>query len=275
LFLKESAVGSKVLLALLIVLGLLLADLRFNNLQAARSAVDTVLRPVYWLADLPSRLYQWGHSSLASRGELLEENARLRREQLVLEGRILQLAALRAENVRLRALLNSTALLQNDVLIAELISVSPDPGRHQLIIDRGSEDGVYAGQPVIDASGLLGQVDRVNPGTARLVLITDASHSVPVRVNRNGVRAIAEGTGSLGTLEIHHVAATTDIREGDLLVTSGLGGTFPAGYPVGDVDYIDRDPGKSFAVVRARPRAALDHSRHVLLVFPTEDSLAR
>jgi rod shape-determining protein MreC len=167
-------------------------------------------------------------------------------------------------------LLNSSALLRDDVLVAELIGVSPDPVRHQLILNKGSTDGVHVGQPLIDADGLLGQVVEVSPVISRALLITDATHSIPVQVNRNGVRAIAEGSGSLTSLEVHHVSATTDIREGDLLVTSGLGGRFPVGYPVAVVKTIERDPGEAFARIVATPSAALDRSRHVLLVFTTQ-----
>lgn len=251
----------------LAVLALIVADSRFNALGATRSLLETVATPVYWIADLPTRLAEWNDVNLVSRSDLLEENERLRRENLVLEGRSHQMASLQAENVRLRALLNSTALLRDDVLVAELIGVSPDPVRHQLVLNKGSNDGVFIGQPLIDADGLMGQIVEVSPLSSRALLITDATHSVPVQVNRNGVRAIAEGTGSLGALEIHHVSATTDIEAGDLLVTSGLGGRFPVGYPVGTVSSVERDPGKAFATVLATPSAALDRSRHVLLVF--------
>ena len=223
--------------------------------------------PVYWIADLPSRLGDWSETHVQSRTQLLEENARLRRENLVLQGRSHQMASLQAENVRLRALLNSSAMLRDDVLVAELIGVSPDPMRHLLVLNKGEQDGVFVGQPLIDADGLLGQIVEVSSISSRAMLITDATHSIPVQVNRNGVRAIAEGTGVLGMLEVHHVAATTDIREGDLLVTSGLGGRFPVGYPVAVVSEVERDPGQPFARILARPSAALDRSRHVLLVF--------
>jgi rod shape-determining protein MreC len=254
-----------------VVLGLITADLRFNRLETTRSLLDTLGTPVYWVADLPLRLRDWADKYFHSRLALIEENERLSRENLVLQGRSQQMASLQAENVRLRALLNSTALLRDDVLVAELIGVSPDPVRHRLVLNKGRDDGVFVGQPLIDADGLMGQIVEVSAGSSRALLITDATHSIPVQVNRNGVRAIAEGTGSLGTLEIHHVSATTDIQVGDLLVTSGLGGRFPGGYPVAVVSRIDRDPGQTFARVLATPSAALDRSRHVLLVFSTSD----
>lgn len=256
------------------VLVLITADLRYNSLQTTRSALDTLGTPIYWVADLPLRIRDWGEEHVQSRGQLLEENERLSRENLVLQGRSQQMAALQAENVRLRALLNSTAMLRDDVLVAELVGISPDPVRHQLVLNKGDLDGVFVGQPLIDADGLMGQVVEVSPASSRALLITDATHSIPVQVNRNGVRAIAEGTGSLGALEIRHVSATTDIQIGDLLETSGLGGRFPGGYPVAVVTAIERDPGQMFAHVVARPSAALDRSRHVLLVFAMQEAEA-
>jgi len=257
------------LLAVLLVLSLIVLDLRYKRLETTRSALDMLGTPLYWLADLGPRLRDWSETHIQSRSRALEENERLTRENLVLQGRSQQMAALQAENVRLRGLLNSTALLRDDVLVAELIGVSPDPVRHLLVLNKGSDDGVFVGQPLIDADGLMGQIVEVSADTSRALLITDATHSIPVQVNRNGVRAIAEGTGSLGALEVRHVSATTDIELGDLLVTSGLGGRVPGGYPVAVVTGIERDPGGMFAHVVARPSAALDRSRHVLLVFAT------
>ncbi|NND68800.1 MAG: rod shape-determining protein MreC [Halioglobus sp.] len=270
LFVKESSLGWRTLVALVVVVGLIFADLRLNNLDNGRALLNTLATPIYWLADLPSRLLDWSDDNVRSRGDLLEDNERLQRENLILQGRSLQMASLQAENVRLRALLNSTALLRDDVLVAELLGVSPDPARHQLVLNKGVADGVFIGQPLIDADGLMGQIVEVSGGQSRALLITDATHSVPVQINRNGVRAIAEGTSALGSLEIHHVSATTDIKEGDLLVTSGLGGRFPVGYPVAVVTDVERDPGEPFARVSAVPTAALDRSRHVLLVFTSK-----
>lgn len=254
-------------LAGLLAAVLITADLQFNQMAATRAMASAVTFPFYWLSDLPARLSDWGEESVQSRSSLIDDNRRLRSEALLLEAQVQQMAALRAENVRLRALLNSSALLQDDVLVAELVGVSPDPARHLVVLDKGSRDGVFNGQPLIDANGLMGQVVEVAPNSARVLLITDATHALPVQVNRNGVRAIAEGIGRLDRLELRHVASTEDIAVGDLLVSSGLGGRFPAGYPVATVTELEIDPGQAFARVTAEPSAALNRSRHVLLVF--------
>ena len=250
-----------------IALVMIVADLRFNSLASTRAVLSGVTTPLYWLVDIPSRIVSWSEGSLSSRSELVEKNQRLQSESLLLKAKVQQIAALRSENIRLRELLNSSALLQDDVLVAELIGVSPDPVRHQVVLNKGLDDGVYIGQSLIDADGLMGQVVEVSAKSCRVLLITDTSHAVPVQVNRNGVRIIAEGIGSLHEMLLRHVPATTDIRVGDLLVTSGLGQKFPVGYPVAVVTEIERDPGQSFATVMVKPNAALDRSRHVLLVF--------
>ena len=169
--------------------------------------------------------------------------------------------------MRLRELLNSAALVDEQVLVGELIGVDPNPFTHRILIDKGSRDGVTLGQPVLDARGLMGQVVEVMPYTARVLLLTDTTHSIPVQINRNGLRAIAVGTGNPERLELRHVADTADIKEGDLLVSSGLGQRFPAGYPVAVVKEVIHDSGQPFAVVRAVPTAALNRSRYLLLVF--------
>ena len=182
------------------------------------------------------------------------------------------MAALTAENNRLRDLLGSAAKLQDNVLVAELIGVDPDPERHEVIIDKGTSSGVFVGQPLLDAQGLMGQVIEISPYTSRVLLVSDQTHSVPVQVNRSNLRLIARGSGVTRQLELLHVQDTADIRVGDLLVSSGLGDRFPVGYPVGLVNKVEHDPGQPFALVTAIPSARLDRSRHVLLVF-ADDSL--
>lgn len=226
-----------------------------------------VATPFYWLADIPARVGVWGGHTLRDWEGLVQANGVLRKENLILQAKVAQMASLSAENARLRQLLNSSTHLDDKVLIAELIGVSPDPLRHVVVVDKGSEAGVYEGQAVIDAHGLVGQVIEVSAWFSRVLLITDSAHAVPVQVNRNGVRAVADGGGRLDELTLSHVAATTDITAGDLLTTSGLGGIFPVGYPVAVVTEVSEDPGDAFLRVTARPLAHLDRSRHLLLIF--------
>lgn len=245
----------------------MLLDLRFDLLQPAHGFFNRLSVPVYWLTDLPQRLKLGGERLFVGREALLEENETLRIENLVLRARSQKMAAVLSENARLRELLRSSAPIDESVLVAEIIGFSPDPRSHTVVVNRGSNDHVVVGQPVIDANGLMGQVVEVTESTSRVLLITDPSHAVPVQVNRNGVRAVAEGTGLPDRLDLLHVAATLDIQVGDLLEASGLGGRFPPGYPVARVTEVRRDTGKPFLEVHAQPTASLDRSRYVLIVF--------
>ncbi|WP_404942951.1 rod shape-determining protein MreC [Pseudomonas brassicacearum] len=246
---------------------LMVVDARFTLLKPVRSQMSLVLMQSYWITDLPQRLWQGVASQFGSRTELVAENEKLKTENLLLQGRMQKLAALTEQNVRLRELLNSSALVNEKVEVAELIGMDPNPFTHRIIINKGERDGVILGQPVLDARGLMGQVVELMPYTSRVLLLTDTTHSIPVQVNRNGLRAIASGTGNPERLELRHVADTADIKEGDLLVSSGLGQRFPAGYPVATVKEVIHDSGQPFAIVRAVPTAALNRSRYLLLVF--------
>ena len=246
---------------------LMLVDARLDTLKPVRSQLGLVLTPVYWLADLPVRLWQGVTEQFSSHSELLAENEKLKAEALLLQRRLQKLATLTEQNVRLRELLNSAALVDDKVLVGELIGVDPNPFTQRILIDKGEKDGVFLGQPVLDARGLMGQVVEVMPYSSRVLLLTDTTHSIPIQVNRNGLRAIAGGTGNPERLELRHVADTADIKEGDLLVSSGLGQRFPSGYPVATVTEVIHDSGQPFAIVRAMPTAALNRSRYVLLVF--------
>ncbi len=251
----------------MVAVGLILVSLYTDWLGPVRAQLGAVATPFYWVTNLPQRIGDWGDDTFATRQELREENEALKSELLILQRKLQQMAALAAENVRLRRLLGSSDMLQDNVLVSELVGVSPNPLSHSVVINKGSQDGVYNGQPVLDAFGLMGQVVEANPDSSRVLLITDTSHALPVQVNRNGVRAIAEGTGHINRLRLRHVSNTTDIRVGDMLVSSGLGDRFPVGYPVAEVEQVVRDPGQSFSTVIARPMARLDRSRHLLLVF--------
>lgn len=255
-----------------IALALIFAGQRYVWVDQTQSKLSIVASPFYWLADIPAQISNWNEHNLRSRKKLISNNEKFQAELLLLKAQVQKLASLKAENVRLRELLNSSALLNDSVLVAEMVGVSPDPLHHQIVINKGEQDALYVGQPVIDAQGLMGQVIEVGPLHSRVLLITDATHALPVQVNRNGVRSVAEGVGLIDELILQHVSATTDIKVGDLLVSSGLGQRFPVGYPVAVVTQVTIDPGQSFAIVKARPSAALNRSRHVLLVFTNQQS---
>jgi rod shape-determining protein MreC len=219
------------------------------------------------LADLPVRLVRGAQDRLVDESLLRDRNEALRRENLVLNARLQQLLALESENMRLRDLLGSSFRIGERVLIAEILAVDLDPGHQQVVINKGSSSGVFVGQPVLDANAVMGQVVRTNPFSSTVLLITDSDHALPVELNRNGLRTIARGAGVGQDLELLYIPKNADVRIGDLLVTSGMGGRFPRGYPVARVTAVRHDPNDPFTVVTAEPTARLDRSREVLLVW--------
>jgi rod shape-determining protein MreC len=249
---------------------LIVADARFNQLAPLRSAIGTGLAPVHWLGNAPGRLSDWVSSLFTTRDDLLEQNDALNARLLILERRALKYAALASENNELRRLMNSSEVLDDRVVVGEVVAVSPDPFSHEIVINKGSRDGVKVGQAILDANGLMGQVQQTSSFTSRVLLVSDSSHAVPVEVVRNGLRAVLLGNGDPDALELVHVPDTADIREGDLLVSSGLGGRFPKGYPVAEVELITKEPGEPFVQIKASPRADLNRSRLVLVVFSPE-----
>jgi rod shape-determining protein MreC len=236
-------------------------------MDSVRKVLASISYPLVYIAGIPARSVGWVADTFVSRRQLRQQNEQLRLENLTLHGRLQRMEALEAENMRLRDLLGSSFKLGDRVLIAELESMDLDPYRQQVMINKGSSSGVFVGQPVLDANAVMGQVIRVTPGSATVLLITDANHALPVQVNRNGLRTVAQGTGLINQLHLPHLPNNADIREGDLLVTSGLGGHFPPGYPVARVTEVRREPAKPFATVIATPSAHLDRTREVLLVW--------
>lgn len=246
----------------------MVADLRYPAwTEPVRFQLNGLLSPVYSLMSWPGRLTEWGGENIKSDAQLLEENASLRQQLLVLSGRVQKFSELAAENSRLRGLIDSTLVVDGRVLIAEIIGVDPDPFRHIMLLNKGADVGLHIGQPLLDARGLIGQIIEVGPSTSRAMLITDRQHAVPVRVNRNGIRAILAGTGELDSLQLMYVPDSADVKVGDVLVSSGLGQRFPAGYPVAMVTEVKRTGATEFAQISARPVAEVDRSRHVLVLF--------
>lgn len=251
---------------------LMAVDHRYDHLRVVRSTFATLLYPLQWLADSPIALAEWASETLASRRELLWENAHLASENLKLNAQQQKLLALEAENMRLRGLLGTSFKVGERVLIAELMAVDLAPYRQQVLVDKGSRSGVYVGQAVLDADAVIGQVVEVTPFTATVLMITDAAHALPVRNHRTGLRTIAVGTGKIRRLALPYLPNNTDFQVGDLLVTSGMGRHFPAGYPVARVVSVERRPGAPFSAVIAEPIARLDRIMEVLLVWSLDPS---
>lgn len=257
---------TRILACILLSLGLL-ASQQHQRLAGLRDALAVTLYPIQYAVSAPIRWFQDLRVELQAYRNVSADAERLRQENQLLRASLLKYAALQQENRRLRQLLDATSQLTERVLIAELLSVTLAPYEHLVLINQGTRAGVFQGQPVIDGHGIMGQVILASPLNATVMLISDPNHAIPVQVVRNGLRTLALGSGRTDELVLPNLTTNADIREGDLLVSSGLGGVFPHGYPVGTVSRITTAAGDAFARVTARPAAALDTAREVLLVW--------
>lgn len=266
---------------MLLAIGLIVADYRYRRFDLLDSTLSILASPVHHAADFLVDASRIIPERLTGEEALRRDNRSLREKNLKLRARLQQIVALEAENLRLRALLGSSLRIGERVLVAERMAVELAPYRRRVVIDRGVSSGVFIGQPVLDADAVIGQVIRVGPLSATVLLITDASHGLPVRIERNGLHAVAQGTGSSDRLELSHIPRNVDVRAGDLLTTSGLGGRFPPGYPVARITSVQQKPGEPFVTAIAEPAARPDQSREVLLVrtlppvLADEDSMAQ
>ncbi len=246
---------------------LLVTEYRSSQISGVRSTLSVVVDPLKYLVDFPTALIEHAAHSVSSYRALKLENERLREEQIIHQSRLLKFEALEKENIRLRALLENSFKLGEQVLVAELLSVNMAPYEHIVVVNKGTRFGVHPQQPVLDANGVVGQVFRALPFTSEIMLITDPNHAIPVQVNRNGLLTIAMGSGQLNRLVLPFLPSNADIHPGDLLITSGLGGTFPQGYPVAVVDEFTTEPNKAFATITATPKALLDRNRELMIVW--------
>lgn len=242
-------------------------DHRGGYLDTARLWMSAAANPIYTVVQTPYQLWTWIADSFADRSHLRTENEQLTEQLRVARSKLLRFEALTEENRRLREIREASKGISERTLIAEIINVSVQPFRHMVVINKGADDGVFRGQPVLDAFGVVGQVMQVGKSTATLILITDAEHAVPIQVNRNGIRSIAVGTGEDAKLSLPYMTVEADVRRGDLLVSSGLDEIFPAGYPVATVTKVERNSADTFSLVEARPLAQLDRDREVLLLW--------
>jgi len=262
----EIASSLRLLAYLALGVALVILDHRGGWLAQARQQLGLAAQPLWWVAGLPGKLGARLQDDAATLGQLTEENRRLRDELLISNARLTRLSAAVADNAQLRALLGAAGNRGLDVQLAAVLNIDLDPTRQRLVIDAGSRDGVHVGQPVIDAGGLLGQIVQVMPTYSTVLLLTDPDHAVPVMVQRSGVRLLASGNGRSDQLQLVNVPLNADIKDGDVVVTSGLGGRFPPGFPVGTVADLHADDSRTFLVGELRPAAHLDRGRNVLLL---------
>lgn len=258
------------LVALIASTILFFLDTRFNSFIAVRSNLSVVVYPIQAAASLPTDIAEWFNDFFEERHQLQEKNAALEAANLLNSQRLQKFQNLERENMRLRELLGSSFRLRDRVKVAEILMVDLDPFSQQVLINKGEKNGIFIGQAVLDATGVMGQVVSTSAFSSHVVLLTNSNHAIPIQINRNGLRAIVKGRGLGELLEVDYLPHNADIRKGDLLVTSGLGGRFPIGYPVGTVESLNYPQGKAFVEVRVKSAAHTATSREVLLVLNTK-----
>ena len=267
LFIRGPSITVRMAALVITSIALMTIDHRWQSLEIARSTIASVLYPIQYTIDLPIRLYYWVDETLNTHQSLLEKNRDFEARHLENRVQLQKLNIIEKENDRLRRLLSATPKTTERLLIAEIIGVDLDPYRHLILINKGSINDVYQGQPIIDSKGVMGQIIHVAARSSTAMLITDASHAIPVQIDRTGHRANVFGTGKTDHLDLRHLPHNIDIQAGDMLITSGLGGTFPPNYPVARITKIEHKAGEPFTTIEATPLAQLDETREVLLVW--------
>ena len=267
LFARGPSATFRMIVLVVASLVLMTADHRWKSLEFVRSALSNIIYPLQYTIDLPIQLYYWSDEAFSTRQELLDKNREFEARHLENRVQLQKLDIIEKENERLRELLSATPKTTERLLISEILNVNVDPYKQLIVLNKGSNDEVYLGQPIIDAQGIMGQVVHVGPLSSTAILITDASHALPVQIDRTGLRANAIGTGTTGQLNLRYLTHNVDIQVGDTLITSGLGGIFPPNYPVARVTKVEHPAGEPFALVEATPIAQLDKTREVLLVW--------
>jgi len=274
LFKQKSTPIVRLLICIALAMGLMIMSQRLPAFQQVRRYLDIVVLPIQYIVNWPIQIVHSTAMRLTTQQKLLEDNAKLRARQLLLQAKLQKLLVLERENAQLRELLKSTEHLGGHVLVGQILAVSLDPALHQVIVDKGYRQHLYVGQPVLDAYGVMGQVVHVGHDTSKVMLATDPKNAIPVQDYRNGIRAIAIGDG-VDKLNLINVPKTSDIRSGDLFIASGLGLRFPVGYPVGRVDQVIKQAGQRFSKISLQPSAHLDQTQQVLLAWPSQLSLAK
>jgi rod shape-determining protein MreC len=272
MFSNEPSLPHRLALALTLSIALILFDHKFDGFGTTRVYLNSLVSPLQYLANLPGQILNASASRFVSHERLFDENAKLTHDAMLINGQLQRLTFLQEENKRLRSLLNTPVQDNSRKVVAELMAVDNNPYSHQIVINKGAINGVFEGQPVLDDNGIVGQIMQVSSTNSRVLLIADVTHAIPVRVARNNVRLIVSGSGSLNELLIQHVAHSSDLKVGDLLLSSGLGNVFPEGYPVATITSILRDESRPFSQIRAKPVAQLDRLKYLLLLWSERTS---
>lgn len=257
--------------AVIVSASLMLADSRLDAFSNVRYLLNSMVAPIQYTANLPRTMFDGVYERFSTRQGLIESSHSLKREVLRLKSELILLEQYQEENQRLRKLLGSPFVRDERKVVTEVMAVDTSPYRHQVVIDKGTIDGVYEGQPVINEKGIVGQVTFVAAHNSRVLLLTDANNAIPVQVIRNDIRVIASGNGKVDEIQLEHIPTSTDIQNEDMLVTSGLGGIYPEGYPVAYVSSVNYDPQREFAVIKAEPVVEFDRLRYLLLIWPDEN----
>ncbi|WP_122036566.1 rod shape-determining protein MreC [Aliivibrio sp. EL58] len=263
----------RLFIAVMVSASLMLADSRLNAFSDVRYLLNSFVAPIHYAANLPRTMFDGMYDRFNSRNTLMLENQKLKQEMFMQSSNLLLMEQLKQENSRLRNLLGSPFIRDERKMVTEVMAVDSAPYTHQVMIDKGQVDGVYEGQPVISDKGIVGQINYVGAHNSRVLLLTDPNNSIPVQVERNDIRVIASGKGYLDTMQLEHIPTNTDVEVGDRLVSSGLGGRYPEGYPVGYISNIDNDNKRPFASIDLKTTVEFDKLRYLLLVWPTESEV--
>ena len=272
IFSSGPSLPNRLALSLLLSVALILFDHKLNGFGTTRVYLNSLVSPLQYLANLPGQLLNASASRFVSHDRLFDDNARLTRDAMVMKGQLQRFTFLQEENNRLRRLLNSPVQDHTRKVVAEIMAVDNNPYSHQIVINKGAINGVFEGQAVLNDKGIVGQIMQVSSTNSRVLLIADVTHAIPVRVARNNVRLIVSGSGSLDELLIQHIAHSSDLKVGDILLSSGLGNIFPEGYPVATIISIIRDESRPFSQIRAKPIAQLDRLKYLLLLWSERTS---
>ncbi len=260
----------RLLFAVILSASLMLADSRLGAFTQVRYILNSAVAPIQYVADLPRDMFDDFYQQFNTRQRLMDENSSYKREVLRLKSDISLLDQYKEENQRLRKLLGSSFVRDERKVVTEVMAVDTSPYRHQVVIDKGRTDGVYVGQPVANEKGIVGQVTFVSAHNSRVLLLTDANSAIPVQLLRNDIRVIASGNGQIDRIQLEHIPISTDVQEGDMLVTSGLGGVYPEGYPVAKISLVERDSRREFALIEADPVVDFERLRYLLLIWPND-----